>query len=119
MVCYSGGVCSAVVLVADETEQTGMHCDMMNHSEADTSDESQVLLQSTEPTDSSNSLCCYEALTNSSLDDNIGNSVQEVLYILDLPTSLDNRKSKSTYLIIARSSHDPPDIYLSVSRFLL
>ena len=119
MVCYSGGVCSAVVLVAEESEQTSTHCEMMNHSEAYTSEASQVLIQSAEPTDSSNSLCCYEALTNSSLDDNIGNSVQEVLYILDLPTSLNHRNSKSTDLIITRSAHDPPDIYIYVSRFLL
>lgn len=119
MVCYSGGVCSAVVLVAEESEQTSTHCEMMNNSEADGSDASQVLIQSAEPTGSSNSLCCYEVLTNSSQDDNIGNIAQEVLYILDLPNSLNNRNTKSTDLIIFGSSHDPPDIYLSVSSFLL
>ena len=119
MVCYSGGVCSAVVLVAEESEQPSTHCEMMNHAEADESDASQVLFQSADSTDSSVSLCCYEALTNSSTDYNITNIGQEVLYILDLPTSLDNRKPKSKDSIIAKSTHDPPDIYLSVSRFLL
>ena len=119
LVCYSGGVCSAAVLMAQASEQSSTHCEMMNHAEADMSDASQVLFQSADSTDSSDSLCCYEALTNSSTGDNIANIGQEVLYILDLPTSLDNRKPKSKDSIIATSTHDPPDIYLSVSRFLL
>lgn len=119
MFCYSGGVCSAVVLVADESEQPSTHCEMMNHAEADESDASQVLIQNADSTDTSDSLCCYEALTNSSPDDNITNIGLEVLFILDLPTSLDKRDSQSTDLKFARSTHDPPDIYLSVSRFLL
>lgn len=119
MVCYSGGVCSAVVLVAEESEQPGTHCEMMNHAEADKSDASQVLFQSADSTDSSVSPCCYEALSNSSTDDNSTNIGQEVLYILDFATILDNRKPKSKDSINARSTHNPPDIYLSVSRFLL
>ncbi len=119
IVCYSSGICSAAVFVFETAEQTGNHCEMMNHAEADESDASQVLIQSADSTDLSDYLCCYEALTNSSPEDNITNIAQEVLFILDLPNPLDNRKSKSKDSIITRSTHDPPDIYLSVSRFLL
>lgn len=119
MVCYSSGICSAAFFVSENAEQTSNHCDMINHAEADDSDASQVLIQGADSTDSSDSLCCYEGLTNSSPEDNITNIAQEVLFTLDLPNSLDNRKSKFKDSIITRSTHDPPDIYLSVSRFLL
>ena len=120
MVCYSGGVCSASVLVADETEQTGSHCEMMNHSQSDKSVESQMLIQSAKSTDSSNSSCCYEALTSSSpIKESTNYMNPKVLYVLELPTSIFYKVSRSTDQTFAGSAHDPPDIYLSVSRFLL
>ncbi len=119
MVCYSSGICSEAFFVSENVEQPSTHCEMMNHAEADESDASQVLIQSADSTDSSDSFCCYEALTNSSPDDNMTDIGQEILFILDLPNALDNRKFKSKDSIITRSTHDPPDIYLSVSRFLL
>jgi len=116
--CYSG-VCSATNLIADSADQTGSHCGMANHDGADSSDESQVLIQNVNTADSQHTQCCYEGLTNSSIEDNLANKALEVLYLLDLPTPLETSNSKSINLIITKSVHDPPDIYLSVSSFLL
>ncbi len=116
--CYSG-VCSATASVAERTEAMGSHCDMTNHAAADSADESQVLIQNTNATDAENSECCYEGLTNSSIEVNLDKNILAVLYLLDFPGSLDSNNSKNIDLITTRSSHDPPDIYLSVSSFLL
>ena len=97
----------------------GSHCYMANPDVANSSDEFQVLIQNTSTTDTENSQCCYESLTNSSVEDSLDKNILAVLYLLDFPTSLETSNSKSTDLIITRSFHDPPDIYLSVSSFLL
>ena len=97
----------------------GSHCDMANPDVANSSDEFQVLIQNPNTTDTENSKCCYEGLTNSSVEDSLDKNILAVLYLLDFPTSLETSNSKSTDLIITRSFHDPPDIYLSVSSFLL
>ena len=116
--CYSG-FCSATVTVAERTEAMGSHCDMVNHEAADSSDESKVLIQNTSTTDSEYSQCCFEGLTNSSVEDNLEYKALEVLYLLDFPSYLDAINPKNIDLIITRSAHDPTDIYLSVSSFLL
>ena len=116
--CYSS-ICSATVFVAEGTDQMGSHCYMANPDVANSSDEFQVLIQNTSTTDTENSQCCYESLTNSSVEDSLDKNILAVLYLLDFPTSLETSNSKSTDLIITRSFHDPPDIYLSVSSFLL
>ncbi|MEX0999984.1 MAG: hypothetical protein WD000_08525 [Thermodesulfobacteriota bacterium] len=116
--CYSG-VYSAIASVAERTDEMGSHCDMANHDAADSADESQVLIQNTSATDAENSECCYEGLTNSSIEVNLDKNILAVLYLLDFPGYLDSNNSKNIDLITTRSSHDPPDIYLSVSSFLL
>ena len=116
--CYSG-ICSATVFVAEGTDQMGSHCDMANPDVANSSDEFQVLIQNTNTTDTENSQCCYEGLTNSSVEDSLDKNTLAVLYLLDFPSYLDAINPKNIALIITRSYHDPPDIYLSVSSFLL
>ena len=116
--CYSG-ICSATVFVAEGTDQMGSHCYMANPDVVNSSDEFQVLIQNPNTTDTENPQCCYEGLTNSSVEDSLDKNILAVLYLLDFPTSLETSNSKSTDLIITRSFHDPPDIYLSVSSFLL
>ena len=116
--CYSS-ICSATVIVAEGTDQMGSHCDMANPDVANSSDDFQVLIQNTSTTDTENSQCCYESLTNSSVEDSLDKNILAVLYLLDFPSYLDSNNSKNIDLIITRNSHDPPDIYLSVSSFLL
>ncbi len=116
--CYSG-ICSATVFVAEGTDQMGSHCYMANPDVANSSDEFQVLIQNPNTTDTENSKCCYEGLTNSSVEDSLDKNLLAVLYLLDFPSYLDAINPKNIDLIITRSSHDPPDIYLSVSSFLL
>ena len=116
--CYSG-VCSATVVRVVSTDEMGSHCDMANHAAADSADESQVLIQNTSATDAENSECCYEGLTNSSIEVNLDKNILAVLYLLDFPDHFDSKISKNIDLINSSSSHDPPDIYLSVSSFLL
>jgi len=115
--CYSG-VCSATLFVAEGTANMGSHCEMANH-DADKSDESQVLFQYPSTHDSENTQCCYDVLTNSSTQDNSTYKALDVLYLLDLPTSQQTSSSRSIDLILTKRVHDPPDIYLSVSSFLL
>lgn len=116
--CYSD-ICSATVLIADNTDPIASHCDMVDHAAADSSDESQVFIQNLDTTDLENSECCYEGLTTSSVEDNSTYKSFELLYLLDLPISLEINNSKNIDLINSSSSHDPPSIYLSVSSFLL
>lgn len=97
----------------------GSHCDMANPDVANSSDEFQVLIQNPNTTDTENSKCCYESLTNSSVEGSLDKNLLAVLYLLDFPSYLDAINPKNIDLIITRSSHDPPDIYLSVSSFLL
>ncbi len=118
VLCYSG-ICSATVLGAESTDTLGSHCEMVNHGETDNSDESQVLIKSSNTTDSENSECCYEGLTNSPVEADLDQNMLVVLYILDFPSYLDSSNSKNIDLINTKSSHDPPYIYLSVSSFLL
>ena len=118
VLCYSG-ICSATVLIAESSDEMGSHCDMTNHSAADSTGESQVLIQNTSATDAENSECCYEGLTNSSIEVNLDKNILAVLYLLDFPDHFDSNNSKNIDLINSSSSHDPPDIYLSVSSFLL
>jgi len=116
--CYSG-VCSAIASVAERTEAMGSHCDMVNHSAGDSSNEAQVLIQNSSTTNIGNSECCYEGLTNSSIEVNLDKNILAVLCLLDFPDHFDSNNSKNIDLTTTRSSHDPPDIYLSVSSFLL
>ncbi len=116
--CYSGAY-SFANLHADSAKGVGSHCDMTNHNAADATDESQVSIQNASAVDLENSQCCYEGLTNSAIENNIGNKALDVLYLLDFPTSLDTGNSKSIDSTFTKSIHDPPDIYLSVSSFLL
>ncbi len=92
---------------------------MANHDAADSSDESLVFIQDINTTDSQNSQCCYEGLTNSSIDDNLINTDLVVVFLLDFPDFLETKNSKSIDFIFTQRVHGPPDIYLSVSRFLL
>jgi hypothetical protein len=118
VLCYSG-VCSAIAFEAKSAETMGSHCDMVNHDADDSTDESQVLIQNTSTAYKDNSQCCYEVLTNSSIKVNLDKNILVVLYLLDFPSYLDSNNSNNIDLITARSSHDPPDIYLSTSSFLL
>ena len=118
VLCYSG-VCSAIAFEAKSAETMGSHCDMVNHDAGDSTDESQVLIQNTSTTETENSECCYEALTYSSIEYNSTYKALDVLYLLDFPNSLETNNSKNIDLIITRRAHDPPDIYLSTSSFLL
>lgn len=117
VLCYSG-VCLATV-VPQEADQISSHCDMVDHGTQDSSNESQIVIQDANSDDSESSQCCYEGLTNSLVLDNIGYKSLEVLYITDLPSSLETNNSRLIDLIFTKSIHDPPDIYLSVSSFLL
>ncbi len=116
--CYSG-VCSATVLIAEGSDEMGSHCEMGNHSDADSADEARTLIQNSSSTDIENSECCYQGLTNSSVEANLDKNILAVLYLLDFPDHFDSNSSKNIDLINTSSSHDPPDIYLSVSSFLL
>ena len=118
VLCYSG-ICSATAFMTESTDQMGSHCDMTNHNTADSTDESQVLIQNAGTSDLQSSQCCYEGLTNSSIENNLSYKALDVLYLLDIPTSLDTSNSKSIGLLFTKSVHDPPDIYLSVSSLLL
>ena len=118
ILCYSG-ICSATVLEAESTNTLGSHCEMVNHDATDSTDESQVFIQNASATDCDNSQCCYETLTNSSIETDLVQNILVVLYLLDFPSYLDSNNSKNIDLITTKSSHDPPDIYLSVSSFLL
>ncbi|GJM16014.1 MAG: hypothetical protein DHS20C13_13410 [Thermodesulfobacteriota bacterium] len=92
---------------------------MGNHSGADSADEAQALIQNSSSTDIENSECCYEGLTNSSIEVNLDKNILAILYLLDFPDHFDSKISKNIDLINSSSSHDPPNIYLSVSSFLL
>jgi hypothetical protein len=92
---------------------------MTNHNAADSTDESQVSIQNASTIDLENSECCYEGLTNSSVEVNLDKNILAILYLLDFPDHFDSKISKNIDLINSSSSHDPPDIYLSVSSFLL
>ena len=92
---------------------------MANHNAAGSSDESQVFVQNTHTPDLLDYSCCDEGLTNSSIDNNLINNNLVVVFLLDFSDSLETKNIKSTDLIFTQSVHDPPDIYLSVSRFLL
>jgi len=116
--CYSG-ICTAMISVANGPEEISTHCHTDNHSKVDNSDDSQLFIQNASTADLQYFQCCSEVLTNSSIEDNLGYKALEVLYLLDFSTSLETSNSKSTDLIITKSFHDPPDIYLSVSSFLL
>lgn len=116
--CYSG-VCSATVLVAESADTVRSHCDTVDHNANDSSNESQVLIKSSNTTDSENSECCYEGLTNSPIEADLDQNILVVLYLLDFHDHFDSKISKNIDLINSSSSHDPPDIYLSVSSFLL
>ena len=116
--CYSG-ICTAMISVADGPEEISTHCHTDNHSKVDNSDDSQLFIQNASTADLQHFQCCSEVLTNSSVEDSLDKNILAVLYLLDFPTSLETSNSKSTDLIITRSFHDPPDIYLSVSSFLL
>lgn len=118
VLCYSG-VCSATVFVAESADTMGSHCETANHSETDNSDESQVLIQNSNTANIENSECCYEGLTNSPIEADLDQNILVVLYLLDFPSYLDSNNSKNIDSITTKSFHDPPDIYLSVSRFLL
>jgi len=118
VLCYSG-ICSATVSDAESVDTNGSHCEMANHGETDNSNESQAIIKSSNTTDSENSQCCYEGLTNSSIEADQDQNIPVVLYLLDFSSYLDSKNSKNIDLITTRSSHDPPDIYLSVSSFLL
>jgi hypothetical protein len=113
--CYSD-VSSARILNADSSGERGYHCGMTNHHD---SDKSQVFIQNVNTADLQHFQCCSEVLTNSSIKDNLGYKALEVLYFLDFPTSLETSNSKSIDLRITKCVHSPPDIYLSVSSFLL
>ena len=116
--CYSG-ICTAMISVANGPEEISTHCHTDNHSKVDNSDDSQLFIQNASTADLQYFQCCSEVLTNSSIEDNLGYKALEVLYFLDFPSYLDSNNSKNIDLIITRNSHDPPDIYLSVSSFLL
>jgi hypothetical protein len=116
--CYSG-VYSFANIHADSAEGVSSHCDMTNHNAADSTDESQVSIQNASTIDLENSECCYEGLTNSSVEVNLDKNILAILYLLDFPDHFDSKISKNIDLINSSSSHDPPDIYLSVSSFLL
>ncbi len=116
--CYSD-VSSATILNADSAGERGYHCNMTNHHDADNSDKSQVFIQNASTADLQHFQCCSEVLTNSSIKDNLGYKALEVLYFLDFPTSLETSNSKSIDSIITKCVHSPPEIYLSVSSFLL
>ncbi len=116
--CYSG-VCSETVFEAISAETVSSHCDMVDHDAANSTDESKVLIQNANTADTETSQCCYEVLTNSSMEVNLDKNILAVLYLLDLPSYLDSNNSNNIDLITTGSSHDPPDIYLSVSSFLL
>jgi len=116
--CYSG-ICSETVFATEDAERMSSHCEMANHGETDNSDESQAIIKSSNTTDSENSECCYEGLTNSPIEADLDQNILVVLYLLDFPSYLDSNNSKNIDLITTKSSHDPPDIYLSVSSFLL
>lgn len=116
--CYSG-VCSATDFIADSAPETGSHCDMANHDDADNSDESQAFMQVVDTTDTQNSRCCFESLINSSIDDNLKSKGFAVASLLDFPEILVTKGSKYRALTFKHRAHGPPDIYISVSRFLL
>jgi len=118
VLCYSG-ICSATVFMTESTDQIGSHCDMANHDAAYSSDNSQLFIQNVSTFDLQSSQCCYEGLTNSSIENNLAYKALDILYLLDIPTSLGTGNSKSIGLIFTKNVHDPPDIYLSVSSFLL
>ena len=118
ILCYSG-ICSETVFATEDAQRMSSHCEMVNHGETDNSDESQVFIKNASATDCDNSQCCYETLTNSSIEADLDQNILVVLYLLDFPSYLDSNNSKNIDLITTRSAHDPPDIYLSVSSFLL
>jgi hypothetical protein len=120
MICYSGGVCSAPVLFAGKIDEMSNHCDMSSHANSDASQESKLELRNSNSGETNNSNCCYEALTSSSsIKDHINQINPEVLYVMELPNSIFYKNSTYTDKTFAGSTHDPPDICLSVSRLLL
>lgn len=118
VLCYSG-ICFAGVSSDEGTEEMSSHCEMKNHSDDTGSEASQYILESLNRSDSDNSQCCYEGLTNSSVKVDLDGSMLAVLCILDVSEHLESNSSRKIDYINTGNFHDPPDIYLSVSRFLL
>jgi len=116
--CYSG-ICFAEVSADESASEMSSHCDMKNHSNDNSSDTSQASIRSLSTTNSENSQCCYEGLTNSSIKTNLDSSMFAVLFLLDLPNHQESNSSKTIDYINTSSFHDPPDIYLVVSSFLI
>lgn len=120
MICYSGGVCSAKILSDVVAAPMGTHCDMKDYTASSDKQSSQISIQNSESVDTKSSNCCYETLTSSSsIKDNANYINLEVMYVLELPTSIFYKDSRYTDHTFAGCTHDPPDICLSVSRFLL
>ena len=118
VLCYSG-ICFAGISLDEGAKEMSSHCDMKSHNDDNGSDTSQVFIRSLSPADYDNSQCCYEGLTNSSVKTSLDSTMFAVLYTKDLPDHLKSNSSKKIDYINTGSFHDPPDIYLSVSRFLL
>lgn len=116
--CYSG-ICSATDLIVDSTTEMSSHCDSVNHDASNSSDASQAYIEDIDITDSQNYECCFNGLTNSSIDDNLTSNDLVVVSLLDFHDILQTNNSKYSDLTFTHRTHDPPDIYISVSRFLL
>ena len=116
--CYSG-ICTAMISAANGPKEISTYCHTDNHSKVDNSDDSQLFIQNASTADLQHFHCCSEILTNSSVEDSLDKNLLAVQYLLDFPSYLDAINPKNIALIITRSYHDPPDIYLSVSSFLL
>lgn len=109
-----GGLCNTPVSFADNTDESTESCHAMNPSAH--AEQSLNIEQDHNPNTEIKSSCCNEYLTNSSSDQNI-----EVNYSSELkyPLHLISTNESSTLKNRSHREHDPPDLQVLHSTFLI
>lgn len=114
VICYAG-ICGDTARAAFALPEAAESCHSMGH-DKDASDNTQI---ATEKESVQDSPCCLETLVNSSPDELLGPelSVTEVLPIISLNSDL-SISEKVLHDPLSRG-HDPPDLQIYFSTFLL
>lgn len=116
LLCYSGFYHGAFALLKPSSHEVSSGCHSMNHSynKTESGDVNHIINQSTGRT----SYCCYDGLLGASVD-----LSANIDHVLVHTITVDNLNSNSSYSKITQHrslrEHDPPDLQISNSVFLL
>ena len=116
-VCYSG-ICGDTAHSEASSSEAPESCHGMEHEMADT-DVVDITLSQNGKQDTHESPCCLETLLNSSPDENVSIefTLAQILPLKELyPQTFKSIKSSKDRLC---REHDPPDLQISYSSFLL